>query len=160
MWVIRAGKNGMFYKNFIEMSRVYLSWEGYGFDLHEMKSMSDFRAIVSKEKNTDNRTSISNWAGQLYAFVKDISVGDYVLIPARDSKAYALATIAADYLYDANGKDQFYHYRTINILHTDIPRSIFSQTTAYSLNAFRTLFRVKNEDEVISAINKWKEASK
>lgn len=158
MWVIRAGKKGIFHDQFIKTECVFLSWEGYHFDLRYIDSMDACRDLVAKEKKTNNKTSISNWAGQLYAFIRSISVGDYALIPAYGSRTYSLVRITGNYEYDEAGNDQFYHFRAVRIINTDIPRSIFTQATVYSLNAYRTIFRVKNEDIVMQAIKEWEEA--
>ena len=39
----------------------------------------------------------------------------------------------------------------------DIPRKIFDQRTQYSLGAYRTLFKAKNEEYIIEKINEWKD---
>ena len=157
MWVIRAGQHSLHYDKYIENSKVYIPWEGYKIDLSEIKTRSDFRAVVEKEKGTDNRTSVSNWAGQLYTFAQEIEKGDYVLIPSKGSHTYCLARIAGDYYFDKSEKDKLYHSRDIEIVETDIPRDIFSQSVIYSLGAFRTIFKAKHEDEIMKTISKWKE---
>ena len=158
MWVIRAGQNSGFYDKYLKESRVYIPWDGYRFDLSSVKERADFRAVVEKEKKTDNRTSVSNWAGQLYTFTSEMQVGDYVLIPSRGSRSYCLAKIAGEYRFDESEPDKLYHSRPIEILLKDIPRDIFSQSVIYSLGAFRTIFKAKHEDEIMNTINKKKEA--
>lgn len=157
MWVIRAGQHSLHYDKYIEDSKVYIPWEGYKIDLSEIKTRSDFRTVVEKEKGTDNRTSVSNWAGQLYTFTQEIERGDYVLIPSKGSHTYCLVRITGDYRFDINEKDKLYHSRDIEIVDIDIPRDIFSQSVIYSLGAFRTIFKAKHEDEIMKTINKWKE---
>lgn len=157
MWVIRAGKNGVYHDVFVANRKAYLSWDGYRYDLSSIESMADCREIVKKEKKTSNRTSISNWASQLYLFVQAIEVGQYVLIPSRCSRTYTLARITGTYSYDDKASDPFCHFRTMEIVEEAIPREIFEQNTAYSLNAFRTIFKAKNEEEIMKTINKWKE---
>ena len=157
MWVIRAVQNALHYDKYIQNSKVYIPWDGYKLDLSEIKSRSDFRTVVEKEKGTDNRTSVSNWAGQLYTFTQEIENGDFVLIPSKGSHTYCLAKITGDYRFDKNQKDKLYHSRDIEILQKDIPRSVFSQSVIYSLGAFRTIFKAKHEDEIVKTIDKWKE---
>lgn len=156
MWVIRAGQNALYYDKYIQNSKVYIPWDGYKLDLSEIKSRSDFRTVVEKEKGTDNRTSVSNWAGQLYTFTQEIDEGDLVLIPSKGSHTYCLAKIVGNYRFDKNEKDKLYHCRNIEILERDIPRDIFSQSVIYSLGAFRTIFKAKHEDEIMKTLNKWK----
>ncbi len=160
MWVIRAGQSACYYDIYLENSKVYIPWDGYKMDLSKVKSRSDFRIIVEKEKETDNRTSVSNWAGQLYTFTKEIKIGDYILIPSKGSHSYCLAMTTGDYCFDLNEKKGLYHSRKIKIIYKGIPREIFSQSVIYSLGAFRTIFKANHEEEIMSTINSWKEGRK
>ncbi len=156
MWIVRAGQEALFYEKFITDCRAYLPWNGYQLDLSRFNSRDEFRSVVINEKMSKNRTSISNWSGQLFSFVKEIGIGDYILIPAKRSHSYTLAVITGPYKYYENATDELYHSRSIKIICTGIPRSIFSQTIIYSLGAFRTLFKVKYEKEVMHSITSWK----
>lgn len=157
MWVIRAGQNALYYDKYIQNSKVYIPWDGYRLDLSEIKSRLDFRTVVENEKGTDNRTSVFNWAGQLYTFTQEIDKGDLVLIPSKGSHTYCLEKITGYYCFDINEKDKLYHCHNIEILERNIPRDIFPQSVIYSLGAFRTIFKAKHEDEIMKTINKWKE---
>lgn len=157
MWVIRAGQNALYYDKYIKNLRIYIPWDGYKMDLSEVKNRTDYRTIVEKEKGSSNRTSVSNWAGQLYSFIHEINCGDYVLIPSRNSRTFCLAKITGGYFFDENEKDKLYHSRTIEILESVIPKEIFSQSVIYSLGAFRTIFKAHHEDEIMKTINEWKE---
>ena len=75
MWVVRAGQGAVFYKKFLDEKRIFIPWDGFCADLKDYKCLADYRFLVEKEKNTDNRTSVSNWAGQLYSFVWEINIG-------------------------------------------------------------------------------------
>lgn len=93
MWVVRAGQNALHYDKYIQNSKVYIPWDGYKMDFSGIMTRADFRTVVEKEKDADNRTSVSNWAGQLYTFTREIQVGDTVLIPSKGSHTYCLAKI-------------------------------------------------------------------
>lgn len=160
MWVIRAGQNALYYDKFIQNSKVYIPWDGYKMNLSGIKTHADFRAVVEKEKGTNNRTSVSNWAGQLYTFTQVIEIGDLVLIPSKRSHTYCLARITGDYHFDINEQDKLYHYRDIEILEMDIPRDVFSQPVIFSLGAFRTIFKAKHDEEILKTINRWKETGR
>lgn len=159
MWVIRAGQNAIYYEKFIMSSKVFLPWDGYKIDLSNLSSRNDFRQTVVREKKIDNRTSISNWAGQLYSFSKEIEVGDYVLIPSKASNTFSLARINGDYEYDENSNDGLYHSRDIVVLVREIPKRVFPQDIVYSLGAYRTIFRAKQEDRILAIIEEWKRSN-
>lgn len=156
MWVIRAGQGAIFYEKYIKNQRVYIPWNGYHFDLSDLKTKANFRATVEKEKEVHTRTTISNWYGQLYSFVEEMEISDYVLIPSKGSHTYVLSKISGPYEYLPNEPDRLYHSRAIKIICCEIPRDIFSQSVIYSLGAFRTLFKARCEAEVLAAIEAWK----
>ncbi len=160
MWVIRAGQDSLYFEKYIHNSRVFIPWEGYNLDLSLTKTRTDYRFIVEKEKNTTNRTSVSNWAGQLFSFVHEIRIGDYALLPSKGSRTYHLTRIKGPYQFNAKDNDKLYHSREIEIIETDIPREIFPQPIIYSLGAYRTIFKVKQENEVLKTIEKWRAVKK
>ena len=157
MWVMRAGQKAVYLDKFLTANKIYLPWDGYRISLDSAESREDFRKIVIEEKGNSERTTISNWAGQLYSFAKEMCVGDYLLIPKAFSRGYILAKLSGDYCFNESDDDALYHSRDMEVICSDIPRDIFSQSIQYSLGAFRTLFKVKAEDEVLLTINKWKE---
>lgn len=152
MWVCRPGQQGKYYDMFLEQNRIFLAWEGYRQDLSRMRTRDEFKALVVAEKNPDARTTISNWSGQLYSFCVEMQPGDYVLIPSRSSRTYVLAKIIGDYHYE--GGTKLPHSRAIEIIRKEIPRSSFQQSTQYSLGTFRTVFKVKQEEEVLNLANR------
>ena len=157
MWVIRAGQNSLYFDKFIENNKVYIPWNGYHMNLSAFPTRTELRTLVEKEKGTVSRTSVSNWAGQLFCFVNEIKKKDLVLIPSKGSRTYCVARISGDYMYDESNSDGLYHSRDISILLTGVPREIFSQEIIYSLGAFRTIFKAHHEEEIIRRIKSWKE---
>lgn len=157
MWLIRAGKKSVYYEKYLSENRIYLPWEGYNVSLQNLSRREDFRCLVRKEKDTENRTSVSNWSGQLYTFVCEMKCGDYVLIPSAGSHTYVLAKVKSEYKFVEDMNVELRHYRDIDVIVWNIPKGIFSQSIIYSLGAFRTLFTVRQEDEVLRTIREWRE---
>lgn len=157
MWVVRAGKKAVYYDKYLKDERIYIPWEGYGMNLSSFKTYGEFKDLVLEEKGDDNnRTSISNWTTQLFAFIREMRINDYVLIPSEFSRTYCLAKITGEYNYDTSGDAELCHSRKILIVEKDIPREIFEQSIIYSLGAYRTIFHVKYEKEIIDTINEWR----
>ena len=155
MWVCRPGQHSKLYDCFVETRSIFLAWEGYKRDLSQIEDRQEFRDFVIEEKNPGARTTISNWAGQLYSFSKEMNVGDYVLVPGKNSRTYSLAKITGDYKYVESAK--YAHLREIELLIMDVPRDIFPQDVKYTLGAFRTLFKAKQEGLIVSLMEKWEE---
>ncbi|NLB81662.1 MAG: hypothetical protein GX800_08655 [Clostridiaceae bacterium] len=154
LWVCRAGQEAAYYDEYINTSLIAIPWQGYNYDLSRFDTLSLFREVVINEKGLDNRTSVSNWASQLFAFCKQMKQGDYVLIPSFHSKTYALSEIASDYRYQDVSSD-LHHVRYVTVLYKDIPREVFSQGVQYSLGAYRTIFKPNHADEIIATIHDW-----
>ncbi len=157
MWLIRAGRNATYYDVILKMQKVFLPWEGYHYNFKSIKTKEELRTAVGNEKQTDNRTSVATWVGQILDFVQKMQIDDYVLIPSKGSHTYALAVITGDYEYDPNQCECLQHSRPIKILIESFPRDILSQHLQYSLGAFRTVFQVKYQEEIFQAIEEWKE---
>jgi restriction system protein len=155
IWVIRAGIESIYLPKFMNSGRIFLPWEGYKINFNGLETREDFKQLVIKEKGNQSRTTIANWAGMLFSFTKEMNVGDEVLVPARHSQTYCLANIIGEYEFNISDEDGLYHSRRIEVNTSDIPRNIFSQQVIYSLGAFRTIFRVKYEDEIVASITKW-----
>ena len=156
MWVFRAGKDGALYDYVIKNAQVFLPWDGYQEDLSNYETMPEFRRLVEREKGTSNRTSVSNWASQLMIFVKTSKIGDFVLIPAHRSKHYTLAQISGNYEYISNNEEMLRHSRKIIVISEHIPKDAFSQEVKYMLGAYRTVFKIRNEDLVLQQIEQWR----
>lgn len=155
MWVCRAGYKAMYFNQFIQDGKIYLAWNGFNTDFHTLKTMQEVRNLVSSEMGSNNHTSVSNWSGQLMAFYKEIQIGDYVIIPHAKSQAYTLAIITGDYVYENDSPTELHHSRSISIINAEMPKAAFSQSQIYSLGAYRTIFKAKNEEEILAVFRKW-----
>lgn len=151
LWICRAGMDSIYYDRFISENRIYLPWLGYNVPLNTLSALIDFRYLVENEKQTTNRSSVSNWASQLYAFAKEMQPNDMVLIPAKCSRSYTLAKIISDYNFQESPND-LHHFRQITVLQAEILRSEFSQSVQYSLGAYRTIFKGNHEEEILTTI--------
>ena len=149
MWLCRAGRQSILHDEVIKNKEIILGWEGYKYDMHNITTIHDFREIVIKEKNPSASATISNRAGQLFSFCCEMKKGDYVLIPSQRSRFYSLAKITGDYKYVEG--ETYPHRREIKIIKEIIKKESLSQSTQYSIGAFRTIFKVKQEDEILKA---------
>ncbi len=160
IWVCRAGMKSIFLDTFLNTKKVYLPWDGFKVNLKLYPDREKMKNLVREEKGDVARTSISNWSGQLYSFCWEMNLGDYVLIPHRGSRNYTFAKIISDYSFCDSNENGLWHSREIIILQTGIPREVFSQSMRYSLGAYRTIFKVKDEDELLATIAEFRKRKK
>lgn len=155
MWICRAGYKAKYFEYFIKNKKIYLAWEGFNIDLNDLMTVQDIRDLVSKEMGSDNHTSISNWSGQLIAFRDGMCVDDYVVIPNANSHTYTLAKIAGDYTFEKESLIGLHHSRRISLIKSETSKEAFTQNLRYSMGAYRTVFKAKEEEKILDAFQKW-----
>lgn len=155
IWVCRAGEASKHYEYYVNHSIISMPWDGYKQDLSCKKELSEFKDLVIAEKGDVARTSVSNWASQLYSFCIEMKKDDYVVIPGFHSKSYTLCRIEGEYEFDED-QPELYHTRKIKVLVENAPREIFPQSIQYSLGAFRTVFKPKEEEVILKIFKQWK----
>ena len=89
-----------------------------------------------------------------------MQIGDYVLIPHKGSRYYTLGKVISNYCFCDSDENGLWHSRDIEILEIDIPREIFSQSMRYSLGAYRTIFKVREEEELLTTIIRYRKQKK
>ena len=145
----------MYADYYLKSERIYIPWDGFKENLSLYKTREDMKALVIAEKGSVAKTSISNWAGQLYSFCWEMTIGDKVLVPYNNSKRFALVSIIGEYCFSPENENKLWHSRAIRILSSDIPANVFNQSIRYSLGAFRTIFRAKDEKKILELINQY-----
>jgi len=90
--------------------------------------------------------------GQLWRFVRDISIGDLVLTPVKASREVLMGTIAGDYEYLPDLiSDKYPNVRRVNWL-KKVPRRDMTPRLRNTIGSSLTLFRVDGFDEEIGAL--------
>lgn len=154
MWVCRAGVYSAYLEYFFQNNKIFLPWRNaYKKDLSKFKDNEELKAFVRSEHQYESNISIATWASQLRIFSCEMKVGDYVLIPHSHSRQYTLAIISGDYCFSNSDPMKLWHSRPINVLPGEVQRSSLSQPLQYSLGAYRTVFKIKQEDEFLIAYN-------
>lgn len=156
VWVCRAGIDSVYMDYIIETHRIYLPWSGFNVNLKSYKTIEEIRNLVRAEKGDVANTSISTWSGQLLIFCQQMSIDDIVLVPRYKSREYCIAQVIGDYCFDNNNSKGLCHSREMSIIADHVKRNEFSQSMQYTLGAYRTVFRVKNEEEIMKIIKKHK----
>lgn len=154
IWICRAGKKAVYIDRFLEMNRIYCTWDGFAFDLTDYTNKEDLKKKI-KEDNADvSSTAINTWAAQLLIFRDKMQIGDIILSPNENSKSYNIGIITGEYRFDKSAGEHFYHSHNIKWVHYSVSRDIFPQYMIYSLGAYRTIFNLKYEKEFFEIIDK------
>lgn len=147
LWLVRAGKYGEHESRFFQDSRIYLTWEALTeTDLSTANDYDGIRALMQQQYPAEPTRRIGNWSGQVWAFALAMQPGDWVVVPRKSNGSIAVGEIKSGYTFE-KGQDQTYrHFRSVQWLNTDVPRSAFDQDLLYSLGAIMTVCEIKRND--------------
>ncbi len=146
LWMVRAGKYGEYEKKFLTDNRIYLTWDGFDYDLNKISQRDELHNILKKYYPNAQEKTVQNWVTQIWPFSKKIEIGDWVALPSKIKPAIHIAEIVSKYNFNADANDPYYHFREVKWIEQDIPRSNFGQDILYSLGAFMTVCQIKRND--------------
>jgi restriction system protein len=146
LWMVRAGRHGAYEKKFLDENRVYLTWEGLSHDLGAVKSRTQLRVLLEKVYPDASKGRIANNLGQIWAFSHTMATDDWIVLPSKQKPAIHVARVTGDYAFVPKGEDPYFHYRNVEWIAQDVPRTNFDQDLLYSFGAFMTICRVKRND--------------
>ena len=104
------------------------------------------RALLEKVYPDASKGKISNHLGQIWAFSKEIARDDWIVLPSKQKPAIHVAEVKGDYIFNPDGEAPFFHYRDIEWIAQDVPRTNFDQDLLYSFGAFLTVCQVSRHD--------------
>lgn len=132
---------------------VALGWKKMG----DLSLISNSREAYYKQytdvyfENSQSKVSAS--AGQLFRFVNEAKIGDYIVLPTKFDLKVNIGVIESDYYYDATERD-FPHKRKVKWLKTSIDRDLYSQAAKYEFGSFLSFFNIKNFKDEHEAVLK------
>ena len=146
LWGVRGGKKGEFEDAAVKRSKMALGWDKIG-DLSNVNRTAILERL--KEAYPDEGTgTLNSWAGQLYRFVNEISVGDIVVMPCKGKSYVFIGKVDGGYDFDPNPNSEFRHLRSVKWNGEPVQRNVFGKDMRSSLGAIKTVFEVKAADAV------------
>lgn len=147
LWLVRAGKYGEHEARFFQDNRIYLTWEEFtDTDLSVAKDYEGIKSLMQQKYPGEPARRIGNWSGQVWAFVLAMQPGDWVVVPRKSNGSIAVGELKSAYTFESGVDPIYRHYRTVQWLNTDVPRSAFDQDLLYSLGAIMTVCEIKRND--------------
>ena len=146
LWLVRAGKYGEHEKRFLDESRIYLTRRGLAHDLTSLGDQEKLRTLLEETYPDASKHKIANHVGQIWRFCKEIKVGDWIIVPSKQRSSIHVASVRGEYVFDPNGEDPYYHYREIEWIREDVPRSNFDRDLLCSFGAIMTIYRIRRND--------------
>jgi restriction system protein len=145
LWMVRCGRHGEGESVALEQGVVGIGWEHAG-DLTGLNTTEAVRTRLQQSYTDTKPATLTNWVGQVDAFVNRIQVGDLVALPLKSTPAVAFGRITSGYRYSPEAPESVRHQRTVKWIREDVPREAIDQDLLYSLGAFMTVCRIKRND--------------
>jgi restriction system protein len=137
-WGIHTKDDSLFLNNNV----IAIGWGELG-DIGQFGNNREiFKERYAATFPTDKKEKIAVCAGQLYRFVHEMSIGDYVVYPSKSNREINIGVVEGDYLYNPDAAD-YVNQRKVKWLR-HLPRTAFSQGALYEIGSAMTLFSVKN----------------
>lgn len=147
LWIVRGGKYGEYESKFIEENKVFLTWGDLtANDLTAIANYSGIRECVAKLHPDETNRTVGNWSGQIWAFLLAIKVDDWIVLPRKKNRTIAIGKVISKCKFDSTAENDYKHYRDIEWLNIEIPRSNFDQDILFSFGAVQTVCEVKRND--------------
>src|SRR5579862_8424066 len=97
VWGIHAGKTGAADSLFLRKNFIAIGWSKVG-DLSKIRAdRESFKAKVSQCYPDAAPGAIPNWAGQMFRFVHEMKLGDFVVYPSKQTREVHIGKIEGLY---------------------------------------------------------------
>lgn len=147
IWVCRTGLKGQYANEFLKDNKIYLTRDNLDFDLEKAEKSFVINSLYENSPSAARQTISNTWS-QIDIFANRMSIGDIVIIPKKSSALVSVGAINGNYVFSEGATFPYMHSREIKVLSREIDTSDFPQSIKYSLGAFRTIFSVRQEDEI------------
>jgi len=150
IWGIHPGAHGQAEDLFVRRKVIAIGWPKMG-DLNQWTDRDAFKAAFAETFPDQKPGAIPTKAGQLYRFVHEMQVGDFVACPLKLVREVRIGKVLGEYEYRADLNPQYPNMREVEWLKT-VPRTSFSQGALYEMGSALTLFQIKSHADEIMAI--------
>jgi len=149
LWGIHTTNESLFLNNDV----IAIGWP----DLGDISKLDNDREVYKeryiKAYPESKMGAVRLNAGQLYRFIHEMCVGDYVVFPSKSNREINIGVIEGEYSYESEIYDYVNQRKVKWIKH--LPRTAFSQGALYEIGSAMSLFTVKNyADEFFAVLDK------
>lgn len=143
IWCVRAGAQGEADALFLKQNSIALAATEVDDDAAKLPAARQaFKEAFARAAPGAPPGSIPVTAGQLFRFVHEMRIGDFVIYPRKSDRTLRWGEIVGPYVFEPHPAGAFAHRRGVRWLRK-LSRDAFSQGALYELGAVLTLFEVK-----------------
>ena len=123
-------------------------------DLSDVLSRDEIRNLMEIGYPGESKGTINNWTGQVYRYLNEIKVGDWVLTPDSDSSSVYVGSVQSSPFHVPKGNDScpYTHRRRVEWFPI-MKRSALPDTTRHSLQSQLTVFEMQGLDELLAIMS-------
>ncbi|WP_434440263.1 CBS domain-containing protein [Lentzea sp. E54] len=137
-WLVRGGKDGEREADALDQGLFIAGWPGLG-DISGCADRDELRFALRAAYPESKKGSIDNWVGQLWRLLREIQIGDHVVMPLKRTRLIAIGRVSGEYRYRATHPPGFQHVRPVEWLRTDLPRAAVGPDLLASLGSLLTI---------------------
>lgn len=142
LWVCKGGKRGERESRFKENSLIAIGFDRLD-DLSKIQTRDDLKVLYEKAWPDAPQGRKNNHVGQVYAFVKKVTVGDLVVVPMKTSGTIWIGEVKSEYKFRQDLGGDMRHTRDVQWLRKDLPRSNFDKAILYSFGSAMTFSKAE-----------------
>lgn len=152
IWGIHAGKTGDADQLFLKSNVIALGWPDMS-DISKLPADREaFKARVKECYPHRKEGYFPVAGGQLFRFVHEAKVGDYVLYPSKQDRTVHIGEITGPFKYDTKTEPGYPNHRPVKWMKA-VPRTHFSQGALYEIGSALSFFQVRQfADEFLAAL--------
>ena len=144
IWAVRAGSSSEVDSLFILKNQLAVNFSEVDGDASALPaSRGAFKEAFGRSGRASKPSAIPIQAGQLFRFVHEMRIGDYVIYPRKIDRTLRWGEVIGPYVYDTDGSSEYAHRRAVRWI-SRLSRDAFSQGALYELGSVLTLFEVKS----------------
>jgi esterase/lipase superfamily enzyme len=151
LFVVRSNQ-GEYSPMFVDGGYIAIGWLE-DIDLRNYNSRPELYAAFSRFDD-NNINSVAQKVGQIYRFIWEIEIGDYVITQSVDSSIIHYGIVESNYMFKNYVQDKcpFPHRRDVKWI-SKVSRNSFSVNFQNSLRSILTVFRIEESESFFSLIN-------
>ncbi len=136
-WVCKGGKRGERESRFIENNVIAI---GFGLlaDLSKVKSKEELISLYEMVWPDASEGRKRNHIGQIYAFLRNVKIGDFVVVPMKTSGTIWIGEIQSEYNFRTDLGSDMQHTHNVKWVKKNIARDYFDQDLLYTFGSAMT----------------------
>jgi restriction system protein len=142
IWVVRAGRDGVYLQDFLDKKMVAIGWGRLG-DLSSVHGRVAVAELVAQKFPEYTKVQRTFNAGQVYRFRDELVQGSTVVTYDPSTRNYHLGSVIGDYVYRPKLHEELQNTRAVNWKRV-IPRDGLSAPTKNRLGSIATIFRISD----------------